>query len=639
MTSSLQPDATGTPTVQQLLHQLQHAERDATRLQLLLQLCERYLYTDLERAETYLYRAEGLLQRIADDDISAGIYSAHRGLLENQRYDFQAALHYHTAAVEAFRMHDDVHLLADAYIDLATSCINVGHINESVQYLDAATELLKRHPGSLLRARIACRWGSLYNHLNIYDDAVKAFEEALQWVERLSPEAFGTKDYNYQAAIHYGLAYAYTRQGRPEESAPHYRRAIALCEAHSLIGRLSWYYLSMGRCYLQLGRRGDSVEYFNRIITGKLKDTNSVTLGLALANMAELYSEVGNYGLALDMYERARLEYLKSDDTTDINLSLMEMGRAKVYHAQRKSSKAEQHFKAAYDYAKQSDSSAQMAIVCRNMASFYSDTHDYAKAYGYQRTYSEYRDQELQDAREKALHDQQQRYELEQKAQQNELLRLQATELKLKALRAQMSPHFVYNILSSLQHLISSDQRKDAEQFVSRFSVLIRRILENSERETIPLEEEVDFLDTYLGLEQQRFRGEFTYRIVVGDEVEEDIMSLPPMIVQPYVENAIKHGVRLVDNGCIEVHFQMADDDTLLCVVQDNGRGRAAVAELQATREDGHRSMGTKITQDRLHLLNQSMPDTVAAQIIDLYDAQGRPSGTRVEIRLPVVTG
>ena len=199
----------------------------------------------------------------------------------------------------------------------------------------------------------------------------------------------------------------------------------------------------------------------------------------------------------------------------------------------------------------------------------------------------------------------------------------------------------MFNALNSIQNFITDDGDV-AAKYLAKFSQLMRKSLEFSEREVISLENEIEFLDDYLDINQKlRFDDRLQYSIEVADDIEEDIIGIPTMIVQPYIENAIEHGIRPQKSGWIKIEYRLLDHDTILCVIEDNGVGRARAFEIQA--RDGyhlrHKSRGTSITQKRLEILHSARPnDGKFVRIIDLFDPLSNlPSGTRVEVQIPIV--
>ncbi len=211
-------------------------------------------------------------------------------------------------------------------------------------------------------------------------------------------------------------------------------------------------------------------------------------------------------------------------------------------------------------------------------------------------------------------------------------------ELEQKAMRLQMNPHFIFNALNSIQSLIGTGKETEARYFLAKFSRLMRQILDNSRRTSITLEEEVQTLENYLLIEQFCNGDRFDYTIEVDENMEQDFISFPPMILQPFVENAIKHGMRGLPegekSGLIKIHFSESEG-TLKCVVEDNGIGREKAAELNLkSKETYHKSTALEVTTDRLeHLKEEGIATPL--EIVDLYE-DGEPAGTRIIIRLPL---
>ena len=206
-------------------------------------------------------------------------------------------------------------------------------------------------------------------------------------------------------------------------------------------------------------------------------------------------------------------------------------------------------------------------------------------------------------------------------------------DLKLKALRAQMNPHFTFNVINSIQHFILYKDTESAYRYLSKFSKLVRVILYNSEKNMIPVAEEIKALELYLELEAMRFEKQFDYNIIIDPAINTKTTEIPSMLIQPYVENAIKHGILpLKEKGKITIELKKQERQ-LQCSIEDNGIGRDKAAE---KHKKEHRSLGTKITKNRLVVINELSNSKLSEKTTDLTDKKGNPSGTRVEIFIPV---
>ncbi|WP_170117742.1 sensor histidine kinase [Chitinophaga ginsengisoli] len=224
---------------------------------------------------------------------------------------------------------------------------------------------------------------------------------------------------------------------------------------------------------------------------------------------------------------------------------------------------------------------------------------------------------------------------VKKEARRRAVIQQQIAQLEMKALRAQMNPHFIFNALNSIQTFMMKRETEQALSYLSRFARLIRNVLDNSQLNSIPISKELKMLENYLELEKLRFGDQFSYNITVDDALDPDFTDIPTMILQPFVENAIWHGLlHKKGDGRLSITFEQREG-SLLCVIEDNGIGREKAA---AQRQQGneHHSRGLQITRDRLALYNRRFNLDATFDIEDLYDEAGQPSGTRVNVWFPL---
>lgn len=214
-------------------------------------------------------------------------------------------------------------------------------------------------------------------------------------------------------------------------------------------------------------------------------------------------------------------------------------------------------------------------------------------------------------------------------------LQQQATELEMQALRAQMNPHFIFNCLSSINRFILINKTDEASDYLTKFSRLIRMALHNSEKSLITLENELEALRLYLDLEMLRFRNAFNYKITVVNAIDVSTIYIPPMLIQPFAENAIWHGLMHKKAvGSLEIKL-CAEVKILTCSIEDDGIGRNMASTLKTRSAEKNKSMGVEITAGRLVLLNRSAHGTAALKIEDLIDEDGKACGTKVILKIP----
>jgi len=211
--------------------------------------------------------------------------------------------------------------------------------------------------------------------------------------------------------------------------------------------------------------------------------------------------------------------------------------------------------------------------------------------------------------------------------------------VEMTALLAQMNPHFIFNSLNSIDSYIIRNESKQASEYLNNFARLMRLILQNSRSNYISLKDELIALELYLQMESLRFKNKFQYAIDVDEGLDTTSIVIPPMLIQPYIENAIWHGVMTKSNGDtgkVELNIYKRKD-SLYCIVSDNGIGRKKAAELREKKLNNHkRSMGMQITQDRIEIINKLYNLNTSVKIYDVENENGEAAGTRVELIIPI---
>ncbi len=213
----------------------------------------------------------------------------------------------------------------------------------------------------------------------------------------------------------------------------------------------------------------------------------------------------------------------------------------------------------------------------------------------------------------------------------------QATELEMQALRAQMNPHFIFNCLNSINRFILANEATKAADYLTKFAKLIRIVLQQSGKSFIPVEDELHCLQLYMDLEALRFEIPFSYKINCNGINTSSVM-IPSLLIQPFVENAIWHGLHPTNNGGRISIDMNVENDILHCKICDNGIGRAKGTVMKENTETGKKSLGIKLTRNRLQLIDPLKQKEVGVGISDLTDEAGQNAGTCVHIKIPVKT-
>ncbi|WP_198174760.1 sensor histidine kinase [Spirosoma arboris] len=210
-------------------------------------------------------------------------------------------------------------------------------------------------------------------------------------------------------------------------------------------------------------------------------------------------------------------------------------------------------------------------------------------------------------------------------------------ETEMAALRSQMNPHFIFNCLNSIQFFTAQNDSEKASDYLTKFSRLIRLVLENSKSEKVTLANELETLRLYIEMEAMRFGQKVQYSILVNDQIDTELIQIPPLLLQPFVENAIWHGLmHKSEGGTIQIHVEQPQPSLLHIEISDDGVGRKQAAEYKSKSATKNKSFGMKLTADRIELINQLYQTQTQVDILDLMDQQGDPSGTKIIVDIPI---
>ena len=225
------------------------------------------------------------------------------------------------------------------------------------------------------------------------------------------------------------------------------------------------------------------------------------------------------------------------------------------------------------------------------------------------------------------------RYKFKKEKEKSEVEKARM-RIEQRLLHSQMNPHFIFNSLNSINSFIGENNTQEAQLYLSKFARLMRLILENSRKNMVALEDEINALKLNLELEQLRFDGRFDFEIKIDTDIDPEDLYLPPMLIQPSIENAIKHGIKGKEGKGLITLTIKPENNLLTCIIEDNGVGRKETMR-KSNKQDAHVSLGTQVTIERLEMLRQEKSSEAGMEIIDLKDERGIGIGTRVVLKIP----
>lgn len=357
------------------------------------------------------------------------------------------------------------------------------------------------------------------------------------------------------------------------------------------------------------------------------------------------------------------------------------LGNIAYFYLDKDFEKAEEYLKKGLMHAEKASDWYEMAGIYRLLSSLYKSRNDFEKAYYNYVLFKQYNDSLQKYTVIRGLPDSKLRYKAQAKEDEfNELsLKIQKqryliygvsvllffmlltgflllrqwrlksqrhlsevnqkiSEITQANLRQQMNPHFVFNTLNSIQYYMYQNDKLSTNNYLTKFSGLMRKILENSQHTTISLCDELDAVQLYIELEAIRFKNKFDFEINVDEEIDTFMYKIPSMLIQPYVENAICHGLmHRSEKGLLKINISM-ENSHLSCLIIDNGIGREAANEIKKNKARNHQPLGIKITESRIDLINALYGTNLKTIYVDLKDDEGNSAGTSVEIQIPILT-
>ncbi|NVJ48180.1 MAG: histidine kinase [Cytophagia bacterium] len=539
---------------------------------------------------------------------------------------------------------------------------------QALEVLNESIGLAERLSDSLKIARFIYLKGTLSFRFDELDSSVYYFQQSLNLGKQLGIVS-------QQAASINALAVCYAQLGREHEAIKYYKESMHLAENAGAKKQVTTAQLNLGNAYGRLSM-ADSALYFAQLAYEGSLEGDDITMTWSSLNSLSLAHYLkGNYQKAIEYSENLEKQSEKVGENGYMMTS---------YLTRSKSLNALGRKKEALEYAQKSLEIVYEFIAPDNevrtltwLVTLEKSMNDYRAALGHQERLSFLEDSLAQIEVNQRLESLAVQYETQKKQDELEALqKLQIqTEEKLKfrnlailfvaistvllvvgvvlfyrrrvekerlarqktrneLLRSQMNPHFLFNALSSIQlFLINKGQGAPALEYLSKFAKLMRRILENSRKDFVTLEEEIATLRHYLDLQKVRFDNSFDYSIEVDIVDEMSEIKIPPMFAQPFIENSLEHGISSIQNGKINISF-LQHDDLMRFKVEDNGIGISRSAAMKD--KNGHESMATKITSDRIEVLKRQLKKNISFIIKDRLSDANEVIGTEVIFEIPI---
>ncbi|MBK9389837.1 MAG: histidine kinase [Bacteroidetes bacterium] len=547
--------------------------------------------------------------------------------------DFRNASQEGTLAMNKAKANNDKEIIANTLNFFGRYSLRTGFYFESIDYFKSCIEVANKNN---LKILVPWSYLSLANLYSTIGD-VKEMQNSLY---KMIEASVSDKDTVFLSMGYYRLGTSYTEKVRDYKKADSLLKKcleLALIRSDSNNAALSLANLGWNS-YLDK-KYNDGIRFYERSLSYSLPTNMHGHAANAFGNLGTIYRDLGET-------EKALMNYQKSIDQA--------MAINDLYNLQ---------------------------WVYSDMSELFLRKRDTSNAYKTFVKFKKFSDEQIKRSSNQGLSDARIRYEADTRNKEVELLSLRLrnheliiygsaglfllslaifililsrakinnkrrisemnhkiAEVTQANLRQQMNPHFIFNTLNSIQYYMYQHDKLATNNYLTKFSSLMRKVLENSQHTSVPLSDELDALKLYLDLEIIRFKDKFTYEIIVDEEIDTLLYKVPTMLIQPYVENSICHGLIPAENkGSIKIDLKLKDD-YISCTIEDNGIGREAAMVKKNRSENNHNSLGTQIVTSRLDLVNALYGTTLKTIYTDLKNKEGESEGTRVEIQIPILS-
>ncbi len=548
----------------------------------------------------------------------------------------------------------------------------LANYKQSITYFPTIIKILENSKDPADAARLVLNKGWYLFRQGEFTKSIEAFEKAKIMAQDLDMQ-------DEMADANLGLGRVYYNLGDYPLEELYYERYLELVNVNKE-RYITFYILSrLGDVKREQEKYQEGIDIYYQLVELAKMSGDSLRQANTLNRIAWGYYQMGDLENSLEVYLKD-LEISKAVDQKNLIANCLgNIGN--IYRDWNYFEKAIEYYNLSIEESKEISDVYNLSWLYKDISAMYANMGRFEKAYDNFMLHSAYNDSLMSEDYNRRLLEARTQHEREKSEQELELMhvRLQRnnylmygfaglvlviialaimfirssrlrskqrledmnhriSNLTQKNLRTQMNPHFIFNTLNSIQYYVFQNDRIASNDYMTKFAKLIRKTLENSEHPSIPIAEELDALKLYLELESLRFKKKFSWEIDVDEEIDTYMYKIPTMLIQPFVENAIGHGLMHKEGkGYIKIELKL-DKDIILCSIEDNGVGRKKAMEIKNGRKENHRSLGTSITESRLKLVNSLYGKSMKVDYTDMEDDEGNASGTRVEICIPIIT-
>jgi tetratricopeptide (TPR) repeat protein len=614
------------------------------RFDMLLTISEKYRGNNTDSAIAYAQKAINLAKNTGDQE-KQSVALNEMGVVYYLNDQYQKAIVYYLEALEIDKKLKNEDDIATRLNNIGLAFCAIGNYSKAIEHFHAALKIDHQRKDT---AKIAIR----LNNIGIVYTQFEQYAKAIEYFINAYKTDSARNDKSICAARLSNIGWVYLKMNKPDEAIEYLNKALKIDKDLQNEFNLAIRYHNLGKAYLLKKEYKAAIQLFNQALEFDLKSGNKTDIAVALSNLGKAYSETGQSQKA---FESIRKSVELAEETQALNVIMDD------YKILADLNASKNNFKEAYAYFNKYNSLKDSLF-----------TADSKKKLDAFQTYYETekkeneisilnRDKQLKilELKQKEEEINNQRlfkywlitialiillaiaflyvYSMNRAIKNKHSLEKSLNLYMQKALSQQMNPHFIFNTLNSIQYFLLNNDKVASSKYLSKFAKLMRLTLDNSQKPSITLGDEIDSLKLYIELEQLRFENKFNFELNIDSGLDQEFISLPPLILQPFVENAIWHGLmhrEQPDGGLLKISFKQYNN-SLICIVEDNGIGRDKAKEIRLKKKPEHISWGTKITESRINLINELHKSRLNIAYSDLKDTNNKPVGTMVKIEFP----
>lgn len=591
------------------------------------------------------------------------------GLIYEANNNYTKALEYYSNAILASKKAGDQQLIAQSLHNIGNIYESQGDYTKALDYFERALKVKEEIGDKKNIALTLNNIGLVYQAKGDYSKALELYFKVLKTCGE-----FGKQQSTANALLNIGNIYY--AQLEDQQALNYYERSLQVAQEISGGGKIiAGLYINIANVYLHKNASKKALNYYFKALQIGKQIGEKECIANSLQGIGYIYLNEKKWTNALEYYQKSlqvyeAIGYKKEIATTCCNIGL-------IYSEQNKYQDALVYQKKGLKLAKEVGNIELIKNAEKLLSELYEQQNNTADALIHYKEYISMHDSMFNETKSKQIAEIQTKYETDKKKKEIELLskekiinkaqlqlrnlilgvsvllfvllfviysryrikrqlviEKQLIETEQKLLRLQMNPHFIFNALTAVQGFINSDKRNEAGVYLAKISRLIRAILENSREEYVSFKKEIQSLENYLSINQLLMDNELGYKIEIDDEIEKETTLIPPMLAQPFIENALKHGLQAKqDKGLIVIRFKN-NKQTLLFEVEDNGIGLIKSEKKQEDKH--HQSLATTITKERLSNLLKVSVNNIQINVNELKNTDGLTLGTKTSFEIPI---